>query len=82
MDGTATAQRREAPALVDHADLSTFFDVTLDMLVIRDLDGIVLKVSRSWETHLGWRAEELEGTPLLGLVHPDDMPGTLMSVVE
>ena len=82
MDGTATAQRREAPALVDHADLSTFFDVTVDMLVIRDLDGIVLKVSRSWETHLGWRAEELEGTPLLGLVHPDDMPGTLMSVVE
>ncbi|OYX54810.1 MAG: hybrid sensor histidine kinase/response regulator [Brevundimonas subvibrioides] len=64
------------------AELSTFFDVTLDMLVIRDLNGTILKVSRSWETHLGWRAEELEGTPLLRLVHPDDLPATRESVVE
>jgi PAS domain S-box-containing protein len=82
MDGTTTAQRLEAPASVAHADLSTFFDVTLDMLVIRDLDGTILKVSRSWETHLGWRADELEGTPLLRLVHPDDLPATLESVTE
>ena len=43
----------ETPTFVAPVDLSTFFDVSLDMLVIRDLDGVVLKVSRSWETHLG-----------------------------
>ena len=81
MDGmTATAALKARP--VAAADLSTFFDVTLDMLVIRDLDGIVLKVSRSWETQLGWRADELEGTRLLRLVHPDDMEATLGSVRE
>jgi len=82
MDGTTAVQRPEAPPLVAPADLSTFFDVTLDMLVIRDMDGVVLKVSRSWETHLGWRAGELEGTPMLRLVHPDDMPATQISVAE
>lgn len=82
MDGAATAQRIEAPALFASADLSTFFDVTLDMLVIRDLDGIILKVSRSWETQLGWRTDELEGTQLLRLVHPEDLAATRNGVVE
>jgi PAS domain S-box-containing protein len=81
MDGSVGVARPETDRPV-RVDLATFFDVTLDMLVIRDLDGLILKVSRSWETNLGWRAEELEGTPLLRLVHPDDMPATIQSVVE
>ncbi|WP_269716943.1 PAS domain-containing hybrid sensor histidine kinase/response regulator [Caulobacter sp. NIBR2454] len=63
-------------------DASTFFDVSLDLLVIRDLSGVVLKASRSWQSQLGHAPEEMEGRPLLRLVHPDDMPGTLNSVVE
>ena len=63
-------------------DLAIFFDVSLDLLVIRELDGTVAKVSRSWETTLGYRADEMEGLELLRLLHPDDMPGTLNSVVE
>ena len=63
-------------------DPGAFFDVSLDMLVIRDMDGVVLKASQSWETTLGWRADELEGTRLLRLVHPDDLAQTLDSVVE
>ncbi|MDZ4363052.1 ATP-binding protein, partial [Brevundimonas sp.] len=63
-------------------DLATFFDVSLDMLCIRNLDGIVLKVSRSWETHLGYAPEDMEGRPILRLVHPDDMPATRGSVVQ
>ncbi len=61
--------------------LATFFDVTLDMLVVRELDGTVVRASRSWETHLGWTPEELEGRYLLDLVHPDDLPGTFDSIV-
>jgi PAS domain S-box-containing protein len=63
-------------------DIGAFFDVSLDLLVIRDIDGRVLKASRSWYAKLGHRPEEMEGQPLLRLVHPDDMPGTLDSVVE
>jgi PAS domain S-box-containing protein len=58
-------------------DLSMFFDVSLDMLCIRDLAGQFVKVSRSWEAVLGYKVEELQGMPLLPLVHPDDVPETL-----
>ncbi|MET0338568.1 MAG: histidine kinase dimerization/phospho-acceptor domain-containing protein, partial [Caulobacter sp.] len=63
-------------------DASTFFEVSLDLLVIRDLNGVVLKASRSWEAKLGHSPEEMQGLPLLRVVHPDDMPGTQDSVVE
>jgi two-component system, sensor histidine kinase len=63
-------------------DISAFFDVSLDLLVIRDIDGRVLKASRSWFAKLGHRPEDMEGEPLLRLVHPDDMPDTQESVLE
>ena len=83
MDGAAGARAGQQPAeLSGAADLATFFDVSLDMLVIRDLDGMVVRASGSWQTHLGWRPQDLEGTRLLRLVHPDDMLATLDSVAE
>ncbi len=63
-------------------DLATFFDVSLDLLCIRDLDGTVVKVSRSWATTLGYQPGEIEGRSLMWLIHPEDMPGTLGSIVE
>ena len=63
-------------------DLSTFFRVSLDLLIIRDVSGRVLKASDSWRTTLGHAPEEMEGLPLLRLVHPEDLPSTLGSVQE
>jgi len=63
-------------------DLNTFFDVSLDLLVVRELSGIVAKASASWVSILGYRPDEVEGHPILRLVHPDDLPGTHHSVVE
>ena len=71
-----------APFAEPIVDVSTFFQVSLDLLVIRDLDGRVLKASSSWHTKFGYRPEEMQGLPLLSLVHPDDLPGTLGSVQE
>ena len=63
-------------------EITAFFDVSLDLLIIRDIEGHVIKASRSWETKLGHRPEDMEGQLLLRLVHPDDLPGTRDSVVE
>ncbi len=63
-------------------DIIAFFDVSLDLLIIRDIDGRVLKASSSWLTKLGHDPAEMEGQKLLRLVHPEDMPGTLNSVIE
>ncbi len=70
------------PATGAGAELSTFFDVSLDLLVIREIDGRVARVSPSWHTALGYTPEEMRGVPLLTLVHPDDLPGTQGSVQE
>ena len=66
----------------DDAELARFFDVSLDLLVIRDLEGRVVRVSQSWQTALGYTPEEMQGTILLRLVHPEDMPATRESVLE
>ncbi len=65
-----------------NAHLSTFFDVSLDLLVIRDLQGVVVKASRSWEKVLGHRPADMEGRPLLRFLHPEDAAATRLSVSE
>ncbi len=76
MTGKPQSTRDEA------ADLATFFDVSLDLLVIRDLQGIIVRVSASWAATLGYKPEDLVGLAILTLVHPDDLPATLDSVAE
>ena len=63
-------------------DLNTFFDVSLDLLVVRELDGTVIKASASWLSLLGYRPDEIEGRGLLRLIHPDDLAVTRHSIVE
>ncbi|MBS0334037.1 MAG: response regulator [Proteobacteria bacterium] len=57
-------------------NLTTFFEVSLDMLVIRDSEYRFVKVNQAWEHALGYAIEELEGRPMLDFVHPDDLPDT------
>lgn len=66
----------------DGADFARFFDVSIDLLVIRDLDGRIVEVSRSWETALGYSPDEVRGTMLLHLLHPEDLAATRASVEE
>lgn len=81
-----TGSRHITPVFASDAppptDIAALFDVSIDLLIIRDLDGIVLKASRSWESAMGHRPEEIEGRPILRLVHPDDLPATIGSVQE
>jgi len=63
-------------------ELAIFFDASLDLLVIRDIEGRVIRVSPSWQRTLGWTAAEMVGTRLLDLVHPDDLPDTRTSAIE
>ena len=64
--GEALARAAQAP------DFQTFFEASLDLLVIRDGDYRMLKVNQAWESVLGWRRDELEGQPMLSFIHPED----------
>ena len=54
-------------------DYETFFTASLDLLVIRDAQFKIVKVNQAWERVLGYRADELEGQPMLSFIHPDDV---------
>jgi len=70
----ARALRTADPGAARH--LESFFDLSLDMLCIRDNEYRFVRANRAWETALGYTPEELEGVPMLSLIHPDDAPVT------
>jgi len=74
--GEAGAVNVAANDYSDGLDVSAFFDVSLDMLCIRAMDGRLAKLSRSWEGVLGYPLHELEGGAMLALIHPDDIEAT------
>lgn len=57
--------------------LSMLFNLSQDLLVITNIDGVFKKVSPSCEVMLGWSVSEMESRPWIYFVHPDDMKKTL-----
>ncbi len=73
-----TAQKELRRALEEkNAELDRYFDLSLDLLCIANLDGEFVKVNPQWQKTLGYRSEELVGRKFLDLVHPDDVAATL-----
>jgi PAS domain S-box-containing protein len=56
---------------------SEFFDKSLDHLCIVGFDGRFVHVNPAWTNTLGWTSDELQSTPSIALVHPDDRASTL-----
>jgi PAS domain S-box-containing protein len=52
--------------------ISRFFDQPMAMHLICSIDGTVLRVNSAWESVLGYQSDELVGTNILDLIHPDD----------
>ena len=44
-------------------DFSSVFDVSLDMLCIRDLQGRFVRLNRAWERALGYTVESSRAPP-------------------
>ncbi len=57
-------------------DLTTFFEVSLDMLCIRDDALNFVRANQAWQTVLGYSPEDLVGKPMLSFIHPDDHPSS------
>jgi PAS domain S-box-containing protein len=69
----ARARQLAEQALETSRNLANFFDVSADLLCIRDLQGRFVQVNRAWETVLGYPVAALEGEGFLPLLHPDDV---------
>jgi len=66
----------------DQSDFELFFDLIPDLACIVSRDGYFKKVNRAWETTLGYTRDEVLSTPMLDLIHPDDLARTLAEIAK
>ncbi|KAB1072475.1 PAS domain S-box protein [Methylobacterium planeticum] len=58
-------------------DRNALWQLSTDIMLRCGFDGRVAAVNPAWTTMLGWREDELVGTSLFDLLHPDDVEATL-----
>lgn len=63
-------------------ELDRFFNMSLNLLCIADMEGNFKRVNSAWSEVLGYRMEELNGRRFLDMVHPDDMDATIAAMSE
>ncbi len=76
------ASAKEQTPLATAGELDRYFNDSLDLLCIADTDGYFRRVSREWETTLGYSIEELKDQRFLDFVHPEDKEATLRAVAD
>lgn len=64
------------------AELDRFFNASLELLCIADVQGRFRRLNPLWAQVLGWTLAELEGQRFLDFVHPDDLGSTLVAVEQ
>ena len=74
-DGIAM-QSSPQPAGRHQEELVKFFEMSLDMLCIADMDGYFRRLNAAWQATLGFTKEELSAVPYVEFVHPDDRAST------
>ena len=56
--------------------LDNFFELSVDMYSISNLDGYFVQVNSAWTHTLGYSKKELYEHPYVSFVHPDDVEAT------
>lgn len=58
-------------------EIDDFFDLSIDLLAIADLEGRFRRVNPAWEELLGYTRSQIEGAEFLQFVHPEDVEETI-----
>lgn len=57
-------------------DLERFFQISLDLLCIADMEGRFIKINDAWKEILGYESDDMVGVLFLDYIHPDDIEST------
>ena len=70
--------QKKAHAVGEHQqELVKFFEMSIDMLCIADLNGYFKRLNAAWQATLGFTTEEMCAVPYLEFIHPDDRVATM-----
>ena len=61
-------------------ELERFFELSLDLLCVANLEGYFLRLNQAWTRVLGYEEAELKASPFLDFVHPDDRDATIAAL--
>lgn len=56
--------------------IEKFFEQPMNIHLIAGFDGLIHRINNGWHTILDYFKDEIEGTNLLDLVHPEDLDST------
>jgi PAS domain S-box-containing protein len=59
------------------AEISRYYQESLDLLATADLNGRFTRVNRAWERTLGHSAETMCSRPFIEFIHPEDREATI-----
>jgi len=57
-----------------------FFEQSINLILVSDINGNILEMNNSTKRILGYEPDELIGTLLLDLVHPEDVDSTMQEM--
>lgn len=70
----ATLRRRDSALPPTPVFIQQLAEHIADVAYLADASRMITWVAPTIEVSLGWRPEEIIGTPLLDILHPDDLP--------
>ncbi len=63
-------------------EINNFFQLSLELMCVANLDGYFKRINPSFERILGYKTQELLAQPFINFVHPDDVEATTQAVQQ
>lgn len=76
------AEWAEAQLFERSAELSSFFEITPNLLAIVDMGGGCRKLNPAWERGMGFTADDFRDTSFYDRFHPEDMDSLTAAIEE
>jgi PAS domain S-box-containing protein len=76
----ASNENLELRVAESDAERDRMWQLSTDVMIVADFEGLIRAVNPAWTNLLGWSADEMVGAKLTDFVHPDDVDATLDEV--